>query len=84
MSIALSDGLGGYRWTPRALPDGIRFLGAEPADDTSPTGEVGSSVPRRFTFVADRPGDYRLELELKRSWENEPLRALTVDVRVAG
>jgi predicted secreted protein len=83
-TIPLADGLGGYRWSPCAVPDGIRFLGTQPAGDESPTGEVGRAVPRRFTFVADRPGDYRIELELRRSWEEEPRRTLAVDVRASG
>jgi predicted secreted protein len=86
-TIAVSDGLGGYQWSPRALPDGVRLIADEVVASAAPEatpGQVGTAQPRQFTFVADRPGDYRVELELKRSWEDEALRTRAVDVRVAG
>ena len=69
----------GYVWEVESLPDGV-----EPADSTREPGEVrapGRAGRRVFVFdvtVRVRTGD--LLLVLKRSWEPEPVKSVSVHV----
>ncbi len=70
----------GYAWHVAAQPDGIRLLdsiflapqGAQPV-----AGAAGEQV---FRFLADRPGKYEFEMELKRAWEQQPIDKRSVEV----
>jgi predicted secreted protein len=82
-TVVVADGAGGYRWMVRDLPEGLQLVGDEPVEGQ--TLEVGSPAPRRLTFVADRPGAYRVDLALQRSWERDtdPVRTHAVEVEVS-
>lgn len=70
----------GYRW--RVVADGAPAC--RPAGDEyqAPTGPPGGPGQHFWSFVAVEPGDGRIELASRRSWEREPARTLTFFVRV--
>ena len=69
--VILADRPGsGHAWSCRALPIDItlietRYLADVPA-------EVGAPRDKEFRLVAERPGQFTLVFELKRSWEVTP------------
>jgi predicted secreted protein len=78
--VVLADLPGsGYLWSCRAIPDGIRLLSAEYL--AGPPPEVGSARDKEFRFVADRPGQFTVILELKRRWEAEPIEERVIRIR---
>jgi inhibitor of cysteine peptidase len=59
----------GYAWQVTVQPDGIRLLDSvflAPEGEQPVAGAAGEQV---FHFIADRPGRYELQMELKRRWE---------------
>jgi hypothetical protein len=81
--VVLADLPGsGYMWSCRAVPDGVRLLGAEYVAGLPP--EVGSARDKEFRFVAERPGQFTVILELKRTWEAEPIEERAIRIRACG
>lgn len=72
----------GYAWYVTAQPDGIRLLESvfqAPQGGQPVAGAAGEQV---FRFLSDRPGKYELEMELKRTWEPQPINKQRVEVVV--
>ncbi len=70
----------GHLWEVARLPAGMVEVDVE-----SLTGSAapGAASLRVFTVRADAAGRGQLRLELRRPWEDEPLRAVTWAVTVA-
>jgi predicted secreted protein len=78
--VVLADRPGsGHAWSCRALPDGITLLDTRYLADVP--REVGSPRDKEFRLVAERPGQFTLVFELKRSWEATPVEERTVRIR---
>ena len=74
---------GGYTWSCRALPSGITLIETRYVADVP--AEVGSPRDKEFRLVAERPGQFTLVFELKRSWEPTPVdeRVVRIQARSA-
>ena len=71
---------GGYLWTYEAEEGtSLREWFVKYPDDTA----VGAPSLQQYTFVPEKPGTYTFRFRLKRSWETEALRELTVTLTVA-
>jgi predicted secreted protein len=74
----------GYRWTLTEVPDGITLI--ESSWAAAPSELAGAARPRAFLFRADEAGDYDLQFEFVRPWEQRestpPADARTVSVSV--
>lgn len=79
-AVILADLPGsGHAWSCRELPDGItlidtRYLAEIPS-------EVGSPRDKEFRLVAERPGEYTLIFELRRSWEATPVEERALHIK---
>jgi Zn-dependent peptidase ImmA (M78 family)/predicted secreted protein len=76
----------GYMWGP---PEGGGFEVAESSfeqdgEDDPLDPIVGGNGRRRVVLRATRPGDYRLEMEMRRPWlpTDEPIRKFALDLSV--
>ena len=70
---------GGYLWTYEAEEGtSLREWFVKYPDDTA----VGAPSLQQYTFVPEKTGTYTLRFRLKRSWETEAIRELTVRVTV--
>jgi inhibitor of cysteine peptidase len=68
----------GYRWTLISRPHQVL-----PVDETflrAPSTEpiAGASGHRIFLFRVDTPGEYTLQFELKRAWEQQSISSRTI------
>lgn len=82
--VILADRPGsGYTWYCRALPSGITLIETRYVADVP--AEVGSPRDKEFRLVAERPGQFTLVFELKRSWEPTPVdeRVVRIQARSA-
>ncbi len=79
-TVILADSPGsGHAWSCRELPDGITLIGTRHLAEIP--REVGSPRDKEFRLVAERPGEYTLVFELRRSWEATPVEELAVHIR---
>jgi predicted secreted protein len=58
----------GYEWQLSQVPD-VVVLSAERIKQAGP--QKGAPATQEFEFLATRPGEGRLKLEYKRSWESK-------------
>ena len=79
-AVILADSPGsGHTWSCRELPDGITLIGTRYLAEIP--REVGSSRDKEFRLVAERPGEYTLVFELRRSWEATPVDERAVHIK---
>ena len=69
----------GYVWSCRTVPDGVRLISVQYVAEVPP--QVGSARDKQFRFVAERPGQFTVILELKRGWEAEPIETRAIRIR---
>lgn len=69
----------GYRWHLEGPPDGL-----ETVEDnfTSTSEKLGAGGNHSFRLRATKPGSYKLNFALKRSWESHATEHHAVDVEV--
>jgi predicted secreted protein len=72
----------GYLWRVGEVPEGIEYLESvfEPPSRDMPVGAGGQ---RRFLFRVSNQGTFVLTFELRREWEEKPLRDHEVRVEAA-
>jgi predicted secreted protein len=68
----------GYMWELFELPRGVRLLGSEFRQ--RPSAAVGDPGVEVFHLIADEPGQFSLNFDLKRRWESEAVQSQIVDV----
>ena len=61
----------GYMWEIVRQPDELNLISQEVVDIAK---EIGGNSTQRFTFLAQKPGNYDLIFQLKRKWEKDPVR----------
>ncbi|WP_347302715.1 protease inhibitor I42 family protein [Croceibacterium sp. TMG7-5b_MA50] len=72
-------GVAGYQWLVAELPAGVTLVDdstAGPGAGAAP----GTPAQRRFRFMVEAPGRYRVVLAAKRAWEAQPARRQVVEV----
>lgn len=70
----------GYLWEIRQLPAEVVLLGsdlAQPEANAAP----GHPVRQIFHFRVTKAGDYEVQLDLKRSWEQKGIQSRSVRIR---
>jgi inhibitor of cysteine peptidase len=72
----------GYAWQVAAAPDGVRLIDSTFISSKSLQPVAGAVGEQVFRFLADQPGKYKLEMELKRAWEQQPIQIRLVEVVV--
>ncbi len=79
-AVILADSPGsGHAWSCRELPDGITLIGTRYLAEIP--REVGSPRDKEFRLMAERPGEYLLVFELRRSWEATPVEERAVHIK---
>jgi inhibitor of cysteine peptidase len=70
----------GYRWQLQSA--GAPALRMTEDSFEAPTGKPGGGGIRYWTFVADQPAAAVLKMELKRSWQPQPVDSFSATVNV--
>jgi predicted secreted protein len=70
----------GYTWEIAGHPDEIELLKQEMLPVSNKT--IGGPAKQRFTLVANQPGEYSLDFQLKRRWEKDPVKTSQVSIQV--
>jgi inhibitor of cysteine peptidase len=71
----------GYRWQARAAGQPALELSQDSVERHGPA--IGDGGVRRWTFRAVQAGVARLDMELRRSWEQRAVDTFSVVIRVA-
>ncbi len=61
----------GYMWELAAPPQQIELVSQEVISFSE---AIGGSSTQRFVLVAKVPGSYQLAFQLKRKWEEQPVK----------
>lgn len=83
-SVSLDEnGTTGYLWNYKIGDESIVKLEKSEFTSSAPKGVAGAGGTRIFTFRAVASGKTTIVLNYARSWENAPIKTVTVTVEVA-
>lgn len=72
----------GYRWEYNIVNNTVAKISGDRYINTAPPDVVGAAGERVLSFVGLKPGTTKIILSYKRSWENEPIRVITLNLTV--
>lgn len=83
LTIALEENATtGYQWVQAAQDDGIVKLTEDKNIAQTKKAVTGAPTTRVFTFKPVEEGKTLLTFSYERSWENDPIRVVTISVEV--
>jgi predicted secreted protein len=69
----------GYMWKMVQPSEEIELISQ---NVVSISKEIGGNSTQRFLLIAHLPGDYSLEFQLKREWEEKPVKTSLISIQV--